>query len=108
MGRGRFFVFREHCNKSLTAHVLSNQALDVLGCIVLLLEPFIYTLVILVRVKAYDKLFHRPFAVEDVARLCASVAISPRFSLALRQMERDKRDDKSYNACFHRCTPDVR
>ncbi len=53
MGRGHF-AFRGHCNKSLTVHVLSNQALDVLGCIVLLLEPFIYTLVILVRVKAYD------------------------------------------------------
>lgn len=53
MGRGHF-TFRWHYNKSLTAHVFSNQALDVLSCIVLLLEPFIYTLVILVRVKAYD------------------------------------------------------
>ena len=53
MGCGHF-AFRGHCNKSLTVHVISNQALDVLGCIVLILEPFIYALVILVRVKAYD------------------------------------------------------
>ena len=62
MGRGHF-AFSGHCNKSLAVHVFSNQALDVLSCIVLLLQPFIYALVFLVRVKAYDKLLHRPFAV---------------------------------------------
>lgn len=75
MGRGHF-AFRWHYNKSLTVHVFSNQALDVLSCIVLLLKPFIYALVFLVRVKAYDKLLHRPFA---VGGCCASLRFGCHF-----------------------------